>query len=135
MNLFISEKNKVFFFCFLFMLVFNSPALSHGVAINDVGAPPDSCAMLDVISIEKGLLIPRMTSTQRTTINNPAMGLIVFHTDIITNLVLQWDGLDTSYWASGHNRGTRTRVHKVISVSQAHKEMLALPVQPDLQVR
>ena len=34
--------------------------------------------MLDIKSTNKGILIPRMTTTQRTGINNPAIGLLVF---------------------------------------------------------
>ena len=48
------------------------------VAINQTNADPDASAMLDVQSTEKGMLIPRMSTAQRTTINNPATGLLVF---------------------------------------------------------
>lgn len=52
-----------------------------GVAINASGNEPDNSAMLDVSSTEKGILIPRMTSGQRTGISSPATGLLVFQTD------------------------------------------------------
>ena len=42
---------------------------------------PDPSAKLQVASTEKGLLIPRMTSGQRTAISNPANGLMVYQTD------------------------------------------------------
>ncbi|HRS54249.1 MAG TPA: fibronectin type III domain-containing protein, partial [Bacteroidales bacterium] len=42
---------------------------------------PDSSAMLDVNSNSKGFLLPRMTNTQKTAIQNPAEGLIIFNTD------------------------------------------------------
>lgn len=48
------------------------------VAINMDDSNPDASAMLDVSSTDKGVLIPRMTSMQRTNINNPATGLLVF---------------------------------------------------------
>ncbi|OFX43009.1 MAG: hypothetical protein A2046_08780 [Bacteroidetes bacterium GWA2_30_7] len=41
----------------------------------------DSSAMLDVKSISKGMLVPRMTTIQRQLINNPATGLLVFDTN------------------------------------------------------
>ncbi|MEO0725552.1 MAG: hypothetical protein AAFZ63_13490, partial [Bacteroidota bacterium] len=41
------------------------------VAINTDGASPDSSAMLDVSSTEKGFLAPRMSTSQRETISNP----------------------------------------------------------------
>ena len=50
------------------------------VAINATGASPAASAMLDVTSTDKGLLIPRMTSGQRTSISSPAEGLMVYDT-------------------------------------------------------
>lgn len=44
-------------------------------------ATPDASAMLQVESTTKGLLVPRMLSTQRQAIVNPAAGLIVYQTD------------------------------------------------------
>lgn len=42
---------------------------------------PDGSAQLDINSTNKGLLMPRMTAAQRTSISNPAVGLLVFQTD------------------------------------------------------
>ncbi|MDX1476403.1 MAG: tail fiber domain-containing protein [Saprospiraceae bacterium] len=55
----------------------------EGVSISDAGAPPDASAILDLQSTTKGLLIPRLTTNQRTNMNNPppATGLLVFDTD------------------------------------------------------
>ena len=52
------------------------------VGINDNGANPDPSAALDIVSLDKGLLIPRMTTPQRLAILSPANGLMVFDTDI-----------------------------------------------------
>ncbi|MDX1476878.1 MAG: tail fiber domain-containing protein, partial [Saprospiraceae bacterium] len=51
------------------------------VSISGTATPPDSSAMLDIQSDTRGLLIPRMDSTQRQLIANPAEGLLVFDTD------------------------------------------------------
>ncbi len=40
---------------------------------------PDPSAQLDIFSNDKGLLLPRLTSGQRDSINNPAQSLIVFN--------------------------------------------------------
>jgi microcystin-dependent protein len=48
------------------------------VGINDDASSPDASAMLDIKSTSKGVLIPRMTTLQRTNINSPATGLLVF---------------------------------------------------------
>ena len=60
------------------------PFLSYcqNVGINSTGAAPDKSAMLDVTSTNKGMLVPRMTSAQRTIIASPAKGLLVFDTDV-----------------------------------------------------
>lgn len=52
-----------------------------GVSISDQGNPPDSSAMLDVSSQTQGVLIPRLTTVQRNSIQNPAPSLLVFNTD------------------------------------------------------
>jgi len=52
------------------------------MAINTTGSQPDNSAMLDIQSSLKGLLIPRMTTSQRTSISNAAEGLLVYDTDI-----------------------------------------------------
>jgi len=51
------------------------------VAINTDGSQANASAMLDVKSNTAGLLIPRMTSTQRNAIASPAQGLLVYDTD------------------------------------------------------
>ncbi|MBI5471473.1 MAG: hypothetical protein HY961_03920 [Ignavibacteriae bacterium] len=54
---------------------------AQGVSINSTGVAADNSAMLDVSSTTKGLLVPRMLSSERTAIFQPATGLIVFQTD------------------------------------------------------
>ena len=50
----------------------------QNVGINEDGSVPDASALLDVKSSSKGLLIPRLTSAERTGIANPAVGLLVY---------------------------------------------------------
>lgn len=45
---------------------------------------PDGSAQLDITSLSKGLLIPRMTKADRDNIGSPATGLLVFQTDYTT---------------------------------------------------
>lgn len=42
---------------------------------------PNASAQLDIISTSKGLLIPRMTMTNRDAIPSPATGLLIYQTD------------------------------------------------------
>ncbi len=46
---------------------------------------PDASALLDLTSVSRGLLVPRMTQTQRNAISTPATGLLVFCTDSVSS--------------------------------------------------
>ena len=61
------------------VFILNASSIAQ-VAINTDGSNPDNAAMLDVKSTVKGLLIPRMTTTQRDLIASPTIGLLVFNT-------------------------------------------------------
>lgn len=64
------------FFCSFTLLSF-----SQNVAINNDGSQPNASAMLDVKSTSKGLLVPRMTKTEKNAIASPATGLLIYQTD------------------------------------------------------
>lgn len=52
----------------------------QGVSINENGTSPDESAILDLGSVTKGLLIPRMNFIEMYTIASPATGLLVYCT-------------------------------------------------------
>ena len=52
-----------------------------GAAINTIGTPADQSAILDVSSTNAGILIPRMTETQKLAIPSPTVGLMIYQTD------------------------------------------------------
>lgn len=56
-------------------------ARAQAVSINTDASNPDPSAILDVKSTDKGMLVPRMSTDQRTTIGTPATGLLVYDTD------------------------------------------------------
>ncbi|MCF8347242.1 MAG: hypothetical protein K9G61_00390 [Bacteroidales bacterium] len=64
-----------------FLLVFLPFFALTQVAINTEGSAADNAAMLDVSSTSKGVLIPRMTLTQRNAIISPVAGLMIYQTD------------------------------------------------------
>lgn len=57
----------------------NSFPYNTNVGIGTIS--PDTSAMLDLTSTERGVLFPRMTQAQRTAIPKPATGLLVYQTD------------------------------------------------------
>lgn len=63
------------------MLILISLYTKAQVAINTDGSQPDGSAMLDVKSADKGLLIPRVSASQRNSIALPATGLLVYQTE------------------------------------------------------
>ena len=76
----------------VFIMLVSTAVLAQ-VAINADGSPPDPTAMLDVSSINSGLLIPRISTAARNLIPSPATGLLIYNTD--ENLFNYFDG---SYW-------------------------------------
>ncbi len=54
---------------------------AQNMSINADGTAPDASSMLDVSDTTRGMLIPRMTITQRDAIVNPATGLLIFQTN------------------------------------------------------
>ena len=84
----------------------------EGVAINNDGSAPDGSAILDLKSTTKGILIPRMTESQRTLISNVATGLLVYQTDGTSGFYFYngsaWVSLseDGAGWGLSGNAGT-----------------------------
>lgn len=63
----------------LAMILFTIHCYAQNVAINEDGSLPNVNAILDIKSANKGILIPRITTTARLTIPNTA-GLLVYDT-------------------------------------------------------
>lgn len=86
-------------------LLFMMPCFGQSVAINEDGSLPDPKAILDVKSYNKGILIPRMSTSDRLAIEAPR-GLLVFDTttnsfwfcDSVTETDRHW-----TYLAKGDN--------------------------------
>ena len=60
--------------------IFSQSNINQSLSVNSTGAAADASAQLDVSATDKGMLVPRMTSAQRTAIASPATGLLVFDT-------------------------------------------------------
>ena len=66
----------------IFAVLLGCPLVAPAqVAINTDGSLPHSSAILDVKSVTRGMLVPRMTTAGRLGIPSPATGLLVFDTN------------------------------------------------------
>ncbi|WP_341225725.1 hypothetical protein [uncultured Arcticibacterium sp.] len=74
---------KNYLYLLLSLVSLNVFAQNSGSKIDSTGLQPNlgSSAILEVNSKTKGFLPPRMTSSQRLGIQNPAKGLIIYQTD------------------------------------------------------
>jgi|GEM_PF-2692198 len=71
---------RKFLYIFFLFLTANSWAQTD-LKIGDLPGAKSASAALDVASITKGLLIPRMTTVQMNAITSPTLGLMVFNLD------------------------------------------------------
>ena len=72
------------------------PMLTARVGIGT--AYPASSAVLDLVSLDKGLLIPRMTTTEQDLIASPETGLLIYNLDSVgSGGLMHYDG---SAWKS-----------------------------------
>lgn len=55
-------------------------AQAQSMAINNDGSNADASALLDVKSNAKGVLVPRMTKAEKSSIGSPATGLLLYQT-------------------------------------------------------
>lgn len=122
----------------LFLLCSTSAFAQLG--INTDGANPNSSAMLDVKSTDKGILIPRMTETQRDAITVEAAqeGLMVYQTDG-TKGFYYWDGASWQQIGGGSGSGDNlgnhiaTQPFVLVNMTTAQRDAVANP-QAGMQI-
>jgi hypothetical protein len=66
---------------------------------------PNSSAALDITSTSGGLLVPRMSTVQRTTITSPATGMMVYQTDGTAGFYYNSGTPGTPVWVYVQNSG------------------------------
>jgi hypothetical protein len=100
----------------LWSLLTTYPLFAQNVGINADGSTPDASAMLDIKSTTKGLLIPRMTTAERTAITSPATGLLVY--DNTLSLYYSYNGTawvaladSNNTWSLTGNNSTSAATH------------------------
>ncbi len=81
------------FYLLFFVLAFEFSGLVYGQTGIGTNMPHES-AQLEVQSTNKGILIPRMTESQKNAILNPATGLLVYQTDGENAGFYYFDGME-----------------------------------------
>lgn len=67
---------------FVLFLIISQNSFTQNVIVSDDDAyTGEASAMLDVKSTDKGMLVPRLSTTQRINISSPVEGLFVYDTD------------------------------------------------------
>ena len=111
--------------------IFSFKASAQGVAVNTTGTKADTSAMLDINSTTKGLLVPRMTAAQKTTIVTPAIGLIVYQTDGITGFYYNAGTPSTPSWVVLLNGSSALPAISGANLTNLNASNLSSGVVPD----
>lgn len=91
------------------LLIFTLFLISSTSAQTGIGTTaPNASAKLEIAATDKGLLIPRMTSAQRTAITSPANGLLVYQTDGVTGFYVNTGTAAAPAWTRVNMDWTRT---------------------------
>ncbi|MBC7915909.1 MAG: tail fiber domain-containing protein [Pyrinomonadaceae bacterium] len=87
---------KAFLLAFFALYCLNG--YTQNVSINDDGLAPDGSAGLDVRFTNKGFLAPRMLAATRLAISNPATGLLVYQTNLVSGFYYNSGTPGTPAW-------------------------------------
>ncbi len=111
---------RILFFPLIVLIIFFLPNVisAQNISINNDGSKPNANAMLDVKAFNKGILIPRTSTTSRTAIPN-TKGLLVYDTTI--NSFYYNDGSAWQQIAKGNSSlsGTTNYIAKFTGSSAA----------------
>jgi uncharacterized protein (TIGR02145 family) len=71
---------KLFIFLIANLILIDFAFSQNGISVNTTETAADNSAILDISSTSQGLLIPRLTTTQRNNIASPSISLLIFNT-------------------------------------------------------
>jgi hypothetical protein len=92
-------------FLFIYVIVFSIQVSAQtGIGTN----APNASAKLEVASTDKGLLIPRMTESQRDLIASPANGLLIYQTSGVAGFYVNTGSSSAKSWTRVNMDWTRT---------------------------
>ena len=81
---------------------------------------PDASSLLDVTSTSKGILLPRMTLTQRNSIASPAQGLLIFQTNSTPGFYYYTGAA----WTPVSVKGASTTLNNLTSPTAVNQDIL-----------
>jgi len=90
----------------LFVIVFTTFKVKAQTGIGTT--TPDASAKLEIAATNKGLLIPRMTLTQKGNITSPANGLLVYQTDGVNGFYVNTGTSASPVWTRINMDWTKT---------------------------
>jgi len=127
---------KRFLFLLSLSLCFLQKGWTQNVSINTTGDPAHPSAILDVTSTNKGILVPRMDSYQRSMIVNPAQGLLVYDTNTRSFWFYDaaWEEIGSSGGPAGVASGDLTGSYPSPTVAKIQNLDIAFGVPFDKQV-
>lgn len=100
----------------LLLLAASSTVNAQSVGINSDNSAADASAILDVKSTTQGVLVPRMTQTERNAIASPATGLMIYQTDNTPGFYYNAGTPASKDWkAVGGSSGTGAQVALIAS--------------------
>jgi len=91
----------------VFFAFCTATASAQSLAVNTDGSTANASALLDVKSTSKGILIPRMSKTERNAIAAPATGLLIFQNAPDSTGFYYYNG-SSWVWLSGSNNAWST---------------------------
>ena len=95
------------------LVIFNTNTMNGQGNVGIGTNTPNASAKVEIQSTDQGILIPRMTSTQRINIGNPSVGLLVYQTDgsagfWFVDASSNWSKLGPGYWELNGNNISNT---------------------------
>jgi trimeric autotransporter adhesin len=122
---------------FVFFLIISIKSNGQtGVSINTDGTDPHESSILDIKSNDKGLLIPRVDINDLSTaipITNPAVGLLVFSTNVTNNGFYYWSGASWVKISTGNNLSANLTSGRIL-IGDINDEAQAVAVSGDATI-
>src|SRR5215831_15318703 len=118
-------KNSKLLFCFLILFISTTKLFAQNTFPSTGAAgigttTPDASALFEIKSTSKGILIPRMTKTQRDVIAAPATGLLIYQTNSSPGFYY-YDGTS---WSAVSSKGPNKTLSNLTTPTAVNVDLL-----------